>query len=189
MYVLQKWNREMLQHSANKINLRSNRIIMARVYFSAPYYTWIPVTKQNRCLDSIGLTVGKKFGLIRFQVIIYIGIAAKLLTCTQKLFVFSHFLGVFWNGVDWVHLVRRSLISLLYKPQMMDDGDCGAIGGTKIGMENRTTWRKSAPVPLCPPQIPYDLTRAQTRAAAVGKPGDYVPEIWRGQSRLHYCVS
>jgi hypothetical protein len=28
--------------------------------------------------------------------------------------------------------------------------------------------RKPAPVPLCPPQIPHDLTWAQTRAAAVG---------------------
>jgi hypothetical protein len=28
--------------------------------------------------------------------------------------------------------------------------------------------RKPAPVPLCPPQIPHDLTQARTRAAAVG---------------------
>jgi hypothetical protein len=27
---------------------------------------------------------------------------------------------------------------------------------------------KSAPVPLCPPQIPHDLTWARTRAAALG---------------------
>jgi hypothetical protein len=27
---------------------------------------------------------------------------------------------------------------------------------------------KPAPVPLCPPQIPHDLTRARTRAAEVG---------------------
>jgi hypothetical protein len=27
---------------------------------------------------------------------------------------------------------------------------------------------KPAPVPLCPPQIPHDQTRARTRAAAVG---------------------
>jgi hypothetical protein len=53
---------------------------------------------------------------------------------------------------------------LLYKPQMIDEGDCGAIGGMKIGRRNRSTRRKPAPAPLCPPQIPYD----QTRAAAVG---------------------
>jgi hypothetical protein len=33
---------------------------------------------------------------------------------------------------------------------------------------NRSTRRKPAPVPLCPPQIPHDLTGDRTRAAAVG---------------------
>jgi hypothetical protein len=28
---------------------------------------------------------------------------------------------------------------LLYKPQMIDEGDCGAIGRMKIGRGNRTT--------------------------------------------------
>jgi hypothetical protein len=50
---------------------------------------------------------------------------------------------------------------------MIDDYDCGAIGGIKIGKGNRSTPRKPAPVPLCPPQIPHDLTRARSRAAAV----------------------
>jgi hypothetical protein len=35
---------------------------------------------------------------------------------------------------------------------------------------NRSTRRKPAPVPLCPPQIPYELTWARTRAAAVVTP-------------------
>jgi hypothetical protein len=39
---------------------------------------------------------------------------------------------------------------------MIDEGDCGAIGGTKIGRGNRSTQRKPAPAPLCPPQIPHD---------------------------------
>jgi hypothetical protein len=56
---------------------------------------------------------------------------------------------------------------LLYKPQMIDEGYCGAIGVMKIGRGNRSTRRKPAPVPLCPPQIPLDQTRARTRAAAV----------------------
>jgi hypothetical protein len=50
----------------------------------------------------------------------------------------------------------------------MGEGDCGAIGGMKIGRGNRSTRKKRAPVPLCPPQIPLDQTRNQTRAAAVG---------------------
>jgi hypothetical protein len=57
---------------------------------------------------------------------------------------------------------------LLYQPQMIDDCDCGAIGGMKIGKGNWSTRRKPAPVPLCPPQIPHDRTQARTRAATVG---------------------
>jgi hypothetical protein len=51
---------------------------------------------------------------------------------------------------------------------MIDEDDCGAIGGMKIGRGNRSTRRKPAPAPLCPPQIPHDQTQAWTRAAAVG---------------------
>jgi hypothetical protein len=51
---------------------------------------------------------------------------------------------------------------------IQDDGDCGEIGRMKIGTGNRSTRRKPAPAPLCPPQIPHDNTRAPTRAAAVG---------------------
>jgi hypothetical protein len=50
---------------------------------------------------------------------------------------------------------------------MIGEGDCGAIGGMKIGKGNRSTWRKPAPVPLCPPQITLDQTQDWTRATAV----------------------
>jgi hypothetical protein len=53
--------------------------------------------------------------------------------------------------------------------QMIGEGDCGAIGGMKIGRGNRSTWRKPAPAPLCPPQIPLDQTRYRNGAAAVGR--------------------
>jgi hypothetical protein len=36
-----------------------------------------------------------------------------------------------------------------------------------IGRGNRSTRRKPAPVPLCPPQTPH-VARTRTRAAAVG---------------------
>jgi hypothetical protein len=49
-----------------------------------------------------------------------------------------------------------------------DDDECEAVGGMRIGRGNRSTWRKPTPVPLCPPQIPDDLTRARTWAAALG---------------------
>jgi hypothetical protein len=46
----------------------------------------------------------------------------------------------------------------LYHPQMRDDGDCGAVCGMKIGRGNRSTRRKPAPAPLCPSQIPLDMS-------------------------------
>jgi hypothetical protein len=48
-------------------------------------------------------------------------------------------------------------------------GDCGAIGGMKIGRGNRSTRRNPVPASLCPPQIPLDQTRDRTRATAVGR--------------------
>jgi hypothetical protein len=69
---------------------------------------------------------------------------------------------------DSVYLVRRPLIGLLYLPRMIDDDECGAVGGMRIGRGNRSTRRKPATVPLCPPQIPHDLTWSRTQAAAVG---------------------
>jgi hypothetical protein len=38
------------------------------------------------------------------------------------------------------------------------DDEYGAFGGMRTGRRNRSTRKKSAPVPLCPPQIPHDLT-------------------------------
>jgi hypothetical protein len=61
-------------------------------------------------------------------------------------------------------LGTAAITGLLYQPQMIDDIDCRAIGGMKIGRGNL------APAPLCPPQIPHEQTRARTRAAAVGSP-------------------
>jgi hypothetical protein len=72
------------------------------------------------------------------------------------------------SGVRLSPLGTAATTGLLYQPQMIDDGDCGEIGGIKIGRGNRSAQRKPAPAPLCPPQIPHDQTRARTRAAAVG---------------------
>jgi hypothetical protein len=59
---------------------------------------------------------------------------------------------------DWVHLVCRSLTVLSYPARTIDD-EYGAVGGMRIGRGNQSTRRKPAhPVPLCPPQIPHDLT-------------------------------
>jgi hypothetical protein len=72
------------------------------------------------------------------------------------------------SGVGLSPLGTAATSGLLYKSQMIDEGDCGATGGMKIGRGNRSTWKKPAPAPLCPPQIPHDQTWARTRAAAVG---------------------
>jgi hypothetical protein len=63
--------------------------------------------------------------------------------------------------------ITEATIDLLYQPRMMDDDDCGAVGGT-VGRGSGSTKRKPAPVPLCPPQIIYELTGARTRASALG---------------------
>jgi hypothetical protein len=41
---------------------------------------------------------------------------------------------------------------------MIDDNECGTVDGMRLGRENRSTRRKPAPVPLCPLEIPNDLT-------------------------------
>jgi hypothetical protein len=48
---------------------------------------------------------------------------------------------------------------------MLDDGDCGAIDGMKIGRGNRITRRRPAPALLC---LPHEQTWIRTRAAAMG---------------------
>jgi hypothetical protein len=40
-------------------------------------------------------------------------------------------------------LGTAATIGLLYQPQMIDVGDCGAIGGMKIGRGNRNTREKT----------------------------------------------
>jgi hypothetical protein len=72
------------------------------------------------------------------------------------------------SGVRLSPFGTAATTCLLYQPKMIDNGDCRAMGGMKIGRGNRSTRRKPALAPLCPPQIPHDLTRARTRTAAVG---------------------
>jgi hypothetical protein len=59
--------------------------------------------------------------------------------------------------ISWVGFFGTAATTvLLYQPQMIVDGDCGNIGGKKIGRGNRSTRRIPAPAPLCPPQILHD---------------------------------
>jgi hypothetical protein len=67
-----------------------------------------------------------------------------------------------WGGVT-----LSPLCTSVYQPQMIDD-ECEAVDGKRIGRGNWNAGTKPDPVPLCPPQIPHDLTWVRTRAAAVG---------------------
>jgi hypothetical protein len=49
------------------------------------------------------------------------------------------------SGVRLSPLGPAATTGLLHHPQMIDDGDCGAIGRMKIGRGNLSTWRKPAP--------------------------------------------
>jgi hypothetical protein len=50
------------------------------------------------------------------------------------------------------------------------DYDDGEINGMTIGMRNRSTRRKPAAVPLCPPQTPHVLLRREPGPPRGGKP-------------------
>jgi hypothetical protein len=88
-----------------------------------------------------------------------------------KLHTKSTFLA-FYLSYFFSHAVRFSPLgtAATVRPivPVPDDRDCGAIGGMKIGRGNRSTQRKPTPVPLYRAQILHDLTRARTKAAAMG---------------------
>jgi hypothetical protein len=66
---------------------------------------------------------------------------------------------------NWVHSARRPLLAYCTCPRWLwgwriwSKEDCRG---------NRSTRRKPAPAPICPPQIPLAQNRARTRTDAVG---------------------
>jgi hypothetical protein len=86
------------------------------------------------------------------------------LQCTWCYFFIFYY---WWGGTKSLGTAATSGLAW---PQMIDEDDCGAIGGIKIGRGNRSTRRKSVPAPLCSPQIPHDQTRARTPGRRGGKP-------------------
>jgi hypothetical protein len=63
---------------------------------------------------------------------------------------------VFFFNLCCGTLGTAATTGLLYQTRMIGDGDCGEIGGMKIGRGNRSTRRKPTPAQLSPPQIPHD---------------------------------
>jgi hypothetical protein len=68
---------------------------------------------------------------------------------------YSYLLFSIASGVELSPLYCGHFWPIVPDPDV-GEGDCGAIGGMKIGRGNRSTRRKPAPAPLCPPQIPLD---------------------------------
>jgi hypothetical protein len=71
-----------------------------------------------------------------------------------------------WYSGEWIQGPLSTAATNRPIVPAPDDYDDGEIGGM-IGRGNRSTRRKPAPVPLCPPQTPH-AARTRTRAAAVG---------------------
>jgi hypothetical protein len=67
---------------------------------------------------------------------------------------FRQIIIIILSGVRLSPLGTAATTGLLYQPQMIDDGDCAAIDGMKIGRGNRSTRRKPAP-----PHISHGRTR------------------------------
>jgi hypothetical protein len=102
--------------------------------------------------------------LLRFPVQTYY---IKILSFATYSLYYLFIIIIILSGMRLSPLDTAAIIGLLYQPQMIDGGDCGEIGGMRIGRGIRSTRRKPASAPLCPPQIPHDQTRVRTRAAAV----------------------
>jgi hypothetical protein len=117
-----------------------------------------------------GLTVHPSVEFIKRTNILVriVGKAAKIRTELQSSFFFnSHSRG--WSP-NWIHLARRPLIGLLYLSRVI------------ARMENLVEWRfedwqgkqkyseKTAPAPLCPPQIPLDQTPGSNPGRRSRKP-------------------
>jgi hypothetical protein len=65
------------------------------------------------------------------------------------------------------HMTRPGFEVIKYNYQPRMNYECG-VDGMRIGKGNRSTRRKPAPVPLCPPQILHELIWARSLATAVG---------------------
>jgi hypothetical protein len=68
---------------------------------------------------------------------------------TRSSYLWSFFITIILSGVRLSPLGTAATI----------DGDCGAIGGMKIGRGNRSTRRKPGSVPFYRSEIPHVLTR------------------------------
>jgi hypothetical protein len=137
-----------------------------RLYCNAP--EWI-----HHVVLSTGIDLFLCDGMIKYFTNVKIPLSLKSLCCTSSVESSPNvpteqfFFVVSLGGVRLSPLGTSATVCLLYQPRMIDD-DYGAVGGMRIGKGKGSTGRKPARVPLCPPQIPHDLTWDRTRTAEVG---------------------
>jgi hypothetical protein len=97
-----------------------------------------------------------------------LGITCFFLTHTVHIVaaLFSKHLtsSLYYVGFSFCYLMMLS-VTRQYSVNDRMINENGAVGGTKIGRGNQSTWRKPASMPYYPPQIPHDLTWDQTWAA------------------------
>jgi hypothetical protein len=102
------------------------------------------------------------------------------MTFLRQLIFFLSFGGVVW---DWVNLVRRPLMGLLYQPRMIDDYE--TFGGMRIGKGNRNI-RRPVPMPSYPPQYPHDVNWDPNPSRRGGKPA--TNRLSYGTAYLRRCL-
>jgi hypothetical protein len=56
----------------------------------------------------------------------------------MALYPTRYYFFIILSGVRLSPLGTAATTGLLYQPQMIDDSDCGAVGGMKISMGNRS---------------------------------------------------
>jgi hypothetical protein len=66
------------------------------------------------------------------------------------------------------YLTATYIYEYIYSVDDRVINEYGAVGRTRIGSGNRSTWRKPAPVPLSLKRIPHDFTWDRTQVATVG---------------------
>jgi hypothetical protein len=71
-----------------------------------------------------------------------------------------------WSGTE--STITASIYWPILQPWMIDVDDFGAVSGVHEARSTGSTPSKPAPLPLCPPQIPHDLTQTRTRSNSVG---------------------
>jgi hypothetical protein len=153
--------RELAQPQLAPCLLYSTVLIRNKPFKVPPAFTWDRAPSRSLKYvwgNMISVSQGGRLLLMRLQ--------CQLRNVSPNTAALKHF---------FPHAVRLTMSPLgtaatvwRIVPAQDDSDECGAVGGMRIGRGNRSTRRKPAPVPLCPPQIPHVLNRARTWAAAMG---------------------